>query len=193
MSLLREPLAWQVTVFFGLQSLSFYAVLSWLPTIYRDHGYSPAAAGLVLSASTFLQIPVALLLPRAAARAGDQRAHAAGAALLTAAGLTGVLMAPTAAPYLWAALLGLGQGASFAVGLLLFVVRSRGPADTARLSAMAQTFGYLLAAGGPFMVGTIYDAARSWSPPVLLLLLLLVPQAAAGVLAGRPLHVGRGH
>jgi MFS transporter, CP family, cyanate transporter len=137
--------------------------------------------------------PIALLLPRAAARARDQRAHAVGAALFTAAGLTGLLLAPTAAPYLWAVLLGLGQGASFAVGLSLFVLRSRSPADTARLSAMAQTFGYLIATGGPLLVGTFRDVTRSWSPPLALLLLLLVPQMVAGVLAGRPLHVGRGH
>ena len=150
-SLLTDPLAWQVTLFFGLQSLCFYAVLSWLPSLYRDHGYSPAAAGFVLSAMTFVQIPVTLILPRFAARAPDQRMYVAATTTLTAAGLTGVLLAPTTLPYVWAGLMGAGIGGSFALGLLLFVVRSRVPADTARVSAMAQTFGYVIAASGPLL------------------------------------------
>jgi MFS transporter, CP family, cyanate transporter len=103
-SLLTDPLAWQITLFFGLQSLFFYAVLSWLPSIYRDYGYSPAAAGLVLSAVTFVQIPVTLIAPRFAAQARDQRTYIAVTTTLTAAGLAGVLLAPTTLPYLWAGL-----------------------------------------------------------------------------------------
>lgn len=184
-SLLRSPLAWQVTVFFGLQSLSFYAVLGWLPSIYRDVGYSPAAAGFVLSLSALVQIPVTLLLPRVAARAADQRIHVAVAAVLTGAGLTGVLVAPLAAAYLWAVVLGVGQGASFAVGLTFFVLRTADSADTARLSALAQTIGYLLAGTGPLVFGALHDVSASWTPSLLLLLVLLVPQLWAGLLAGR--------
>ncbi|MGC9667788.1 CynX/NimT family MFS transporter [Planosporangium sp. 12N6] len=189
-SLLRDPLAWQVTLFFGLQSLSFYAVLAWLPSVYRDHGYHPAAAGLMLSVSALVQIPVTLVLPSLAGRLADQRVLAAGCTLVTTAALTGILVAPTAAPYLWMLLLGLGQGAAFAVGLTLFVLRTRSSADTARLSAMAQTFGYLVAAGGPLLVGAAHDAARSWTPALALLVLLGVPQLVTGALAGRSRHVG---
>jgi CP family cyanate transporter-like MFS transporter len=189
-SLLRDPLAWQVTFFFGLQSLSFYAVLAWLPSIYRDHGYSPAAAGLMLSASALIQIPITLALPNLAARLADQRVLPVASTLLTVAGLTGVMLAPTATPYLWMVLLGIGQGASFAVGLTLFVLRTRVTADTARLSAMAQTFGYLVAAGGPLLVGTVHDAARSWTPALALLLLLALPQLLTGLLASRNRYVG---
>jgi CP family cyanate transporter-like MFS transporter len=189
-SLMREPLAWQVTIFFGLQSLSFYAVLSWLPSIYRDHGYSPAAAGLMLSASALIQIPISLALPHLATRLADQRVLAAGCTLFIAAGLAGVLLAPTSVPYLWMVLIGVGQGAAFAVGLTLFVLRTRATADTARLSAMAQTFGYLLAGSGPLLVGAIHDAAGSWTPALGLLLLLTAPQLVAGVLAGRSRQVG---
>jgi MFS transporter, CP family, cyanate transporter len=191
-SLLRDALAWQVTFFFGLQALSFYAILAWLPSVYRDHGSSPATAGLLLSVSAFVQIPIALTLPTLAVRSVDQRMLAAGCTIVTVAGLTGVMVAPTTAPYLWMVLLGIGQGASFAVGLTLFVLRTRGIADTARLSAMAQTFGYLVAAGGPLLVGAVHDAARSWTPALAMLVLLALPQLVAGVLAGRPLHVGRG-
>jgi MFS transporter, CP family, cyanate transporter len=189
-SLLTDPLAWQVTVFFGVQSLFFYAILSWLPSIYRDHGYSPAAAGFVLSAMTFVQIPITLILPRFAARARDQRVYLAATTTLTAVGLVGVLLAPTTLPYLWSGVMGMGIGGSFSLGLLLFVVRSRTPTDTARLSAMAQTFGYVIAATGPMLLGAVYDATASWTVPLTVLLLLAIPQFIAALLAGRPLHVG---
>ena len=39
--LLRDPLAWQVTLFMGLQSLQFYATSAWIPTIYVDAGPQP--------------------------------------------------------------------------------------------------------------------------------------------------------
>jgi CP family cyanate transporter-like MFS transporter len=191
-SLLRDPLAWQVTLFFGLQSLSFYAVLAWLPSVYRDHGYSPAAAGILLSTSALVQLPITLVVPNLAARFADQRAFAVGCTLLTMVGLGGVLLAPTAAPYLWMLLLGVGQGTSFAIGLTLFVLRARATVDTARLSAMAQTFGYLVAAGGPLLVGTVHDATRSWTPALALLLLLALPQLLTGLLAGRSRYVGEG-
>jgi CP family cyanate transporter-like MFS transporter len=188
-SLLRDGLAWNVTLFFGLQALSFYAVLAWLPSIYRDHGYSPAAAGLLLSVSAIMQIPITLVLPGIAGRSADQRLLAAVATLLTAAGLAGILLAPTAAPYLWMIVLGTGQGATFAIGLTMFVLRARSTASTARLSAMAQTFGYLVAAGGPLLVGAIHDAAGSWTPALVLLLVLIAPQLVTGVIAGRARYV----
>ena len=189
-SLLHSRLAWQVTVFFGLQSLSFYAVLAWLPSVYRDYGLSPVTAGLLLSFSGLLQIPVTLVMPGLASRAANQVAHAVVATALVGAGLIGVLAAPLAAPYLWTALIGIGHGACFALGLNLFVLRTRHVVDTARLSAMAQSIGYMISAFGPLLVGLLHDATDSWTVPIVLLLLLLVPQFVCGALAGRARTIG---
>ncbi len=184
-SLLRSPLAWQVTLFFGIQSMIFYATLAWLPSIYRDHGYTPAAAGFLLSLSGLVQIPVTLLLPRFATRAADQVAYNVVATLVFAAGLAGVLVAPTVAPYLWMVLLGVGAGACFALALALVVLRAERVEDTARLSAMAQTVGYLISALGPLLFGVLHDATDSWTPPLALLVALTAPLLWLGVLAGR--------
>jgi CP family cyanate transporter-like MFS transporter len=181
----RSPLAWQLTVFFGLQSLSFYAVLGWLPSMYRDFGSSPATAGFLLSLSGLVQIPVSLVLPGLASRARHQVGYALGGTALIGAGFAGVLLTPTAAPYLWVLLIGAGQAACFALGLNLFVLRTEEVADTARVSAMAQGIGYTLCAVGPLLVGVLHEITRSWTPPLVLLLVLLVPQAVSGALAGR--------
>lgn len=189
-SLLRDPLAWQVTVFFGLQSLSFYAVLAWLPSIYQEHGFGPAAAGFLLSLAGLVQIPITLLLPGLATRAANQVGYAVVATALIGAGLAGVLLAPTAAPYVWVVLIGGGQGACFALGLNLFVLRTRDVRDSARLSAMAQSIGYVVCAFGPLLVGLLHEATGSWTASLVLLLVLLVPQTWAGALSGRARCVG---
>lgn len=190
-SLLRKALAWQVTVFFGLQSLSFYATLAWLPSIFREHGFSPVAAGLLLSFAGLVQLPVTLVLPGLAARARNQVGLIVAATALIGVGLVGILLAPTTAPYLWTGLMGIGQGACFAIGLNLFVLRSEHVLDTARLSAMAQSIGYVICAFGPLLVGLLHDLTSGWTVPILLLLALLVPQLVAGALSGRArtLHV----
>lgn len=186
----RHPLAWQVTVYFGLQSLIFYAMLSWLPSIYRDHGYSPATAGFLLSLCGLVQIPVTLLLPRLAIRSANQVVHIAASTAFMGAGLLGILTAPTVAPYLWMVLLGIGCGACFALGLALFVLRTGRVEDTARLSGMAQSVGYLICACGPLLFGLVHDLTGSWEGPLAMLLALLVPQLCTGMLAGRARVLG---
>jgi CP family cyanate transporter-like MFS transporter len=189
-ALLRSPLAWQVTLFFGLQSLEFYAVVSWLPTIYQDAGFNASDAGLLLSVSTLAGAPAALVMPSIATRATDQRLHAIAVCALIAVGLIGVVVAPLAQPWLWSVLIGFGNGASFPLALTLLVLRTGSPTDTARLSAMAQSVGYLVAALGPVLLGVVHDLTGSWAVAVGLLVVLLVPQTFVGVAAGRRIVLG---
>lgn len=190
--LLRNRTAWMVTAYFGLQSLSFYAVLSWLPTLYRDHGYSAAAAGGLLSLSALVQVPVALVLPSTATRMQHQGRLVLGSAALTAFGLAGILLAPTAVPIVWVVLLGLGQGSAFPIALTLLVLRTRTAVATTQLSAMAQSAGYLIAAAGPALIGALHATSGGWRAPMGLLLALLLPQTAAGLRAAAPGYVESG-
>lgn len=182
----RDRLAWMVTAFFGLQSLSFYAVLSWLPSLYQDHGYSSAAAGGLLSVSTLVQIPVALVLPSVATRMRSQVGLVTAATALTGIGLTGLLVAPTMLAGLWVVILGIGQGATFTLALTLLVLRTRTHGATAQLSAMAQSIGYLFAGLGPLVVGALHSASAGWHLPIVFLLVLMVPQFLSGFGAGAP-------
>lgn len=188
--LLRDRIAWMVTIYFGFQSLSFYAVLTWLPTLYQNHGLSESHAGALLSLSAAVQTPVALGLPALALRLRTQTPLLMGAVLLTAGGLLALLLAPMAAPYLWVIILGVGQGASFPIGLTLMVLRTRTPAVTQQLSSMAQGFGYLIAACGPLLTGLLHSLTGHWTVPLAVLIALLVPQAVAGVAVARPGFAG---
>jgi CP family cyanate transporter-like MFS transporter len=186
----RNPLAWQVTAFMGLQSLSFYSILSWLPALLRSEGIDRETAGALLSVMMLAAIPTCLLVPLVAARGRDQRPAVVATLVVLAAGLTGLLAAPDAAPAAWATLMGLAQGALLALAFLFFALRSPDQEHAAELSAMAQTVGYLVAAAGPLVVGALRDATGGWTAPILFLLAMLVPLLAAGLAAGRARQVG---
>jgi len=185
-ALLRDRVAWTVTAYFGLQSLSFYAVLGWLPTLFEDHGYSVLKAGALMSVSAAVQTPIALAVPPLLVRVRRQASLVLTSVGLTAAGFALILTTPTSLPYLWVVVLGLGQGMAFPLALMFVVERSRTPAAAQQLSAMSQGIGYLLAATGPLLVGILHSLTGGWQVPLVLLLALLVPQAVAGVGSARP-------
>jgi CP family cyanate transporter-like MFS transporter len=188
-ALLSDPRAWQVTLFMGLQSLCFYSTVSWIATLYRDHGWTKGHAGVLLAFITSIGIPAGLIAPTLAARRPDQRAWCVGTSAVIAAGFAGVAFAPLAAPWLWATLLGLGLNMVFPIVLTLFVLRSRTTADAARLSAMAQSIGYGLAALGPLFVGVLHDVTDSWTASFTFLFVIALLQAGAGYGAGRSGYV----
>jgi MFS transporter, CP family, cyanate transporter len=188
-SLLRDPLAWQVTAFFGLQSCTFYVVLSWLPTIFQSHGETSSTAGLLLGLSLLAGLPGALLIPGMATRAKDQRQLVVVFGLFPLAGMLGLLIAPVSVPALWVVLLGIGQQALFPLALTLVVLRSRSVSETASLSTMMQSGGYLFAAAGPIAAGALHDATGSWRPTLAVLVGLSLLQMGFGVAAGRARHL----
>jgi CP family cyanate transporter-like MFS transporter len=184
--LLRKPLAWQVTLFFAVQSGGFYATLAWLPSIFRSHGYSEAHAGALLSVNLVVGTLTGLAIPSLAHRLHDQGVLVAASCLLAAVGWVGILVAPTSASYLWVVVLGLGQNAAFPLVMMMIVLRGGSVRATQALSAMAQSVGYVLAALAPLAVGAIHGLTHSWTPDVILLLVLLLPQLLLGLAAGKP-------
>jgi CP family cyanate transporter-like MFS transporter len=187
--LAREPVARHLTLFFGLQSASFYAMLSWLPTLLKAEGVGSTSAGALLGVSMIMGLPCALVVPHLAERATDQRRLAVAFCAVTAVGFAGLMVAPGSVPLLWAVLIGVGQGACFPLALTMIVLRSGSVGATAGLSTLVQAFGYLIAALGPLAVGVVHDLSGSWTPAVGLLLALLLPQALVGAAAGRNLQV----
>ncbi|MGN6300091.1 MAG: MFS transporter [Angustibacter sp.] len=178
----RHPTAWLVATYLALQSWQFYSQLTWVPPFYEAHGWSATRAGLLLSVFSAMQVVSGVAGPVVAHRVHDRRPLLAGSVLSVAVGLLGMLLAPEAAPWLWVALLGLGLGSGFALGLVLFADYSLTPAGSARLSALAFLISYSLAAAGPVVVGALRDATGSFRLPFTILLVMLVPQAAAAML-----------
>ncbi|RRV08356.1 MFS transporter [Pseudomonas sp. v388] len=187
--LLRDPLAWQVTLYMGLQSSLSYIVFGWLPSILIDRGLTPTHAGLLLSGSIIVQVISALGVPWLATRGKNQRLPIVLVMALTLTGLFGCLYAPIGSLWIWAVLLGLGQGGAFSLALALIVLRSRDSHVAANLSSMAQGVGYTIASMGPFAVGVVHDLTGSWSAIGWIFGLLGLGALIAGMGAGRSLYV----
>jgi CP family cyanate transporter-like MFS transporter len=186
--LLKDRLAWLITLYFGLQSMVFYILLSWLPAIYRAKGADPSTAGAVLGVVTTVGLVGNLAAPILAARMHDLRPVVWATSGLTIVGLAGVLLAPTQTALVWACFVGVGTGGAFSIALLLLASGTRDAASAARLSSMALGFGYLLAAPGPFIAGLIHAASRSWQLPLLLTIGVAAIQLTAGLGAARLEH-----
>jgi CP family cyanate transporter-like MFS transporter len=181
----RHALSWQVTAFMGLQSLSYYAALSWLPTLLRDRGATAAHAGQLLALMNVGNAVTAMLIPVLAHRMPGQRVLVVPTVVLTAAGLAGALYGPLGSAWAWILLLGLAQGSALGLGIFFTMARAPDPVAAASLSALAQGWGYLLAALGPLAVGLLHASTGGWDVPVALLLVLCAVELAAGWLAAR--------
>lgn len=182
---LRSPVAWGITGFMGIQSLLAYAMIGWLPTIYREQGLGAEQAGLLLTVLSVSSIATALVCPMLATRLRGQRALAVAVVACSALGLCGVLTAALEAPAFWAVLLGLGQGGQLSLALTLVNLRASCAAIATSLSTMAQSVGYVIAALGPIVVGALRGVTGSWTVALVVLLALMVPLSLCGWFAGR--------
>jgi len=185
----RYALTWQVTAFMGLQSLLYYAALSWLPTIFQDRGDSAVTAGNLLALMGVGNLATSLVVPVLAHRRPGQRGLVVPSLIGTAAGLAGSLWAPLGSAPFWILVLGVSQGSCLGLAIFFMLARAPDAGAAASLSAFAQSVGYLVASVGPLVVGLLHSATGSWNLPLVLLLVLCAAELATGLLAGRPLQL----
>jgi len=186
----RDPLAWQVTLFMGLQSMLAYVVFGWMAPVLRSRGDTAVTAGLVVSVSVVFQIIAALPAPILAARLRSQSGPAAVAMLVAAVSFVALLAAPLPWQWVLSAVLGLAQGAAFSLAILIILMRAGDSGTAARLSGMAQGVGYTMAAFGPLLVGVLHDHSGGWSGAGWLFVVAGLGAAVAGALAGRDKLLG---
>ncbi|KAF1017141.1 MAG: 2-nitroimidazole transporter [Stenotrophomonas maltophilia] len=188
----RSALAWQVTLFLGLNSVMSYIAIGWLPAMLMEAGRSQAQAG---SLHGVLQLAIAvpgLVIGPLLRRMHDQRLAASGSAACMAAAFLDLAVLPQFA-LAWCILLGIGSGTGFILGLSFVGLRTRTPQQAVALSGMAQCVGYLLAASGPVLMGGLHDALAGWQVPLLVCTALALLEALMGWLAGRNHSIGAEH
>ncbi|WP_249019435.1 MFS transporter [Conexibacter sp. S30A1] len=182
----RQLSRWgDIIVLTASQSVIYYSMLAWLPSVFEAGGASVASAGSLLSVFSFVSVPVSLMVPPLVARIDRRWLVVLAATALTASGLFGMIVAPLALPYLWASLLGLGQGATFACVMVMFILRARTPEETVQLSLAAQMSGFVVATVGPFVLGEVHALTAGWKLPLIMLAGVLITQLVSGCVAGR--------
>ncbi|MGP4789507.1 MFS transporter [Psychrobacter sp. 1Y11] len=188
-SMWRAPFAWQIAVFMGLQSLLFYTVASFLPSIWVSKGLSPVAAGQMGSVFQFMAPFAILSLTWLVNRGRPIQALAISASVLNVIGVLGVSYLTPDLAWLWSGLMGAGCSAIFTLSMMLFSMRTYTTNQSSELSGMAQFVGYLLAFFGPLGTGWLHEATDSWDLPLLLILILMVINVGLAWLVSRPVMV----
>ncbi|HZX06673.1 MFS transporter [Kribbella sp.] len=184
-SVWRQPMAWLVTGFMGLQSTSFYLFVNWLPTIeISTGGVSERATGVHLFVFQVFGLIGGLSIPFLLKHPTNQRAGLMTASTPILLALIGLLVAPHLA-IVWAVVGGLGQGAGLVAALSLISLRGRGHHETTQLSGMAQAVGYTLAAAGPVVAGYLTQATGGWSTTLVVFAVLAATQVTLGFVVGR--------
>ena len=177
--------AWQVTLFMGLQSLMYYTVLTWLPDILQASGYSESVAGWLLSLQLFALIPMTFIIPIIAGKMDNQKLLGALTGIVFTLGILGLMSSNFYIILISVILLGIACGTGFSLSMMFFTLRTKNVTEASDLSGMAQSFGYLLAALGPVLIGLLQDLFHSWTMPLVLLLICGAIILIVGFLAGR--------
>ncbi|BDH46227.1 MFS transporter [Salmonella enterica subsp. enterica serovar Choleraesuis] len=180
----RSALAWQVTFFLGLNSLVYYVVIGWLPSILVSQGFTSTEAGSLHGLMQLSTAAPGLIIGLVLGRLKDQRGVAASVSILCAISALGLWLMPALAS-LWVVLFGFGSGATMILGLTFIGLRASSAHQAAALSGMAQSVGYLLAAFGPPLMGMLHDVTGHWAAPLAAVALLAILMAVAGACAGR--------
>ncbi|GAA0929072.1 CynX/NimT family MFS transporter [Kribbella koreensis] len=183
-SVWRQPMAWLVTAYMGLQSTSFYVFVTWLPTIELSHGFSEQAAGIHLFLFQGFGLVGGLAIPWLMRNPRSQRAGAVTASIPIVVALLGLLLAPKLV-IAWTIIGGLGQGAALVAALSLISIRGRSHHETTQLSGMAQSIGYLLAATGPALAGYLTELTTTWTTTLIVFTTLATLQILIGATAGQ--------
>ena len=177
----RSPITWWVMALFGIQSLGFYALLGWLPSIGIGNGLDPAAAGGLLGLMTIIGVPVRFAIASNIGKLLSLSVEGVIISGITAVGLTLLLM------HLWipaVVLIGIGQASSFPLSLSLISTRAGNSELTTILSSVVQGVGYLLAAAGTYFVGILGNQTGNWNFSIALLLAVTLIQVVASWFAG---------
>ncbi|MEW2391360.1 MFS transporter [Streptomyces venezuelae] len=176
--------AWALAVFFGLQATAAYITMGWMPQIFRDAGVPAGEAGVLLAVTMAMGVPLAFVIPRVATRLTNQGPVVIVLGTCGLAGYAGLYLAPAGGAWVWALLLGISNCA-FPLALTMVGMRAKSSVGVAKLSAFAQSTGYLISIPGPLLVGVLYQHSGGWGLPLALMAGLMVPQIVIGTLAGR--------
>ncbi|GAA3756419.1 CynX/NimT family MFS transporter [Microbacterium kribbense] len=179
----RDRIAWQVAGYMGLQSASFYMLVTWLAAYSTSFGRSEALAGVDVMVYQIFSLAGSLGVPFALRGRGVRIAPAA-IPVLGIIGTAGLMLAPGGVD-LWVAIVGVFSGSSLGMALTLLAQRSRDHDTAAALSGMSQSVGYLIAAVGPVVFGAVHAVTGGWIVPLILLAAVMAGQGVVGIFAAR--------
>lgn len=186
-SVWKQRLGWLITVFFGLQSIVYYSFITWLPSILQSHGLGTIFSSNLLTLLQLSGLPCSFVVPFLSVRKNGMKKLLIMLFIGYALAPLGYLVSTNNSLYLIliTAITGFGSGLAFNMAVIFFTEKTTNPYQTAEVSGMAQSAGYLLAAFGPVLFGFIENLAGSWNLIILILVVLSVLLTLSGILVVR--------
>ncbi|UUC43933.1 CynX/NimT family MFS transporter [Flavobacterium cerinum] len=188
-SIFRSKQAWSISVFMGLQSLLYYCLVAFLPTILIEYGMDKTNAGWVISIMQLAMLPVMFIGPVIAAKMDDQKILIYGLGLLMFTGVLLLAVFKTRYVYIAAMLIGMASGLAFSLCLLFFSLKSKTTEGTLKISGKAQSVGYAIAACGPPLFGMFHDWDSTWQTSFYFLMGIVLIMTVIGRWAARPRYI----
>ncbi|MGY1550394.1 MFS transporter [Microbacterium sp. A588] len=179
----RDPVAWQVAGYMGVQSTTFYVLVTWLATMSVDTGRGAVLAGVDVMVYQIFSL-VGSLTVVFVMRGRGARITPAALPALGILSIIGLMIWPDAIG-VWVVPLGVFSGISLGVSLTLMADRARDHSTSSALSGMSQSVGYAIAAVGPALFGGIQALTGSWTVPLIILLVTMSLQGLFGIFAAR--------
>lgn len=182
----KNPIAWALALFFGTESLTFYATATWFPTILTTKGFTLRDAAIAVSVSGLIGSAVGLAVPHFVAKVLDQRLIIAVITILSGIAFFMITVQTGAVLIIWLTLSNIGISIIFPIVLMQSSFKSDSPEATRNLSTMFQSIGYILSATGPFLLGSVYDATGSWDKAMYIVVFMTFLQLIFGIIVGKP-------
>ena len=188
-NIFKSKQAWNISIFMGLQSLIYYCLVALLPTLLIDFGMTKTNAGWVFSVLQLAMLPAMLVSPVLASRMKNPKIMIYITSALYFIGIITLLIFKAKFSYLSAILIGIAGGFAFSLSILFFSLRTKTMVGTIKISGMAQSVGYLIAAFGPPIFGKLYDIDSTWSYSLYFLMCCMMILTFFGIKASQPKFV----
>lgn len=161
--MLKKPMTWAVIFVMGMQSLTIYTTVAWLPTILSTLGFSASTAGLGSAVFLLVSAPASILTAAFIKAVGGNRP---AAVIMTASFAAGIVLwlAGGAWSFVGCVLAGIPQGITFSMAMILMAQKTKNLSELLVISSLAQGIGYILAGFGPFICGLLYKGDGQWWP-----------------------------
>ncbi|MFQ3853080.1 MFS transporter [Staphylococcus sp. 2S1] len=173
-NVVKSKLAWMVALTMGFQSMVFYTMVAWVPSILIDRGLEPTTAGYLLMLNQFSQVPMTFIFPIVASKLKDQRILVVIITVLFLIGFSLFFTQSLVLLIIGIVIAGLAMGACFSLCMTFFSIRAHTSEGSISLSGFGQSVGYLIAAIGPFLIGYLYDATGSWNSGIVALIIMSI-------------------
>ncbi|SCT00466.1 CynX/NimT family MFS transporter [Staphylococcus caeli] len=171
-NIVHSKLAWMVALTMGFQSMIFYSMVAWVPSILVDRGLNHDMAGYLLMLNQFAQVPMTFIFPIIASKLKRQRMLIVIITILFLAGFGLFFSQSLPMLIIGIIIVGLAMGACFSLCMTLFSIRARTSDGSIALSGFGQAIGYFIAALGPFLIGLLHDVTNSWNTAILAMILM---------------------